>query len=185
MNWTTWGANLIFLHFQAAGRISVEVHLSWIRFTTLLRQRIPWKIFPSPNLLLSTFMHTRGTWQPFWEKQQFSTAELKALETRQFRGSDTRILIFLPLEGKSIFFCSNFLKGKLVQGIIGLNFRYTYTSDQRFRAIHKVMSEDYLLQILPVKVSYGNKILHFFHFSILRHIIYRYSLEIPDGILIL
>ena len=25
--------------------------------------------------------------------------------------------------------------------------RYTYTSDQRFRAIHKVMSEDYLLQI--------------------------------------
>jgi len=29
--------------------------------------------------------------------------------------------------------------------------RYTYTSDQRFRAIHKVMSEDYLLQILPVK----------------------------------
>jgi len=31
--------------------------------------------------------------------------------------------------------------------------RYTYTSDQRFRAIHKVMSEDYLLQILPVKVS--------------------------------
>jgi len=33
--------------------------------------------------------------------------------------------------------------------------RYTYTSDQRFRAIHKVMSEDYLLQILPVKVSDG------------------------------
>ena len=30
--------------------------------------------------------------------------------------------------------------------------RYTYTSDMRFRAIHKVMSEDYLLQILPVKV---------------------------------
>ena len=30
--------------------------------------------------------------------------------------------------------------------------RYTYTSDMRFRAIHKVMSEDFLLQILPVKV---------------------------------
>lgn len=29
--------------------------------------------------------------------------------------------------------------------------RYTYTSDERFRAIHKLMSEDYLLQILPVK----------------------------------
>ena len=32
--------------------------------------------------------------------------------------------------------------------------RYTYTSDMRFRAIHKVMSEDYLLQILPVEVEY-------------------------------
>jgi len=31
--------------------------------------------------------------------------------------------------------------------------RYTYTSDQRFRAIHKLMSQDYLLQILPVKAS--------------------------------
>jgi len=31
--------------------------------------------------------------------------------------------------------------------------RYTYTSDERFRAIHKVLSEDYLLQILPVKIS--------------------------------
>ena len=31
--------------------------------------------------------------------------------------------------------------------------RYTYTSDERFRAIHKIMSEDYLLQILPVKVG--------------------------------
>lgn len=31
--------------------------------------------------------------------------------------------------------------------------RYTYTSDERFRAIHKVMSEDYLLQILPVKAQ--------------------------------
>jgi len=31
--------------------------------------------------------------------------------------------------------------------------RYTYTSDERFRAIHKVLSEDYLLQILPVKMS--------------------------------
>ena len=30
--------------------------------------------------------------------------------------------------------------------------RYTYTSDMRFRAIHKDMSEDYLLQILPVQV---------------------------------
>ena len=30
--------------------------------------------------------------------------------------------------------------------------RYTYTSDERFRAIHKVLSEDYLLQILPVQV---------------------------------
>ena len=30
--------------------------------------------------------------------------------------------------------------------------RYTYTSDMRFRAIHKVLSEDYLLQILPVQV---------------------------------
>ena len=160
-----------FSSFQAAGHVSVEVHLSWIRFTTLLRQRIPWKIFQSPNLLLSTFMHTRETWQPFWEKQQFSTAELKALETKLFRGSDTRILIFLLPEGRNIFFCANFIKGKLVQGIIGLNFRYTYTSDQRFRAIHKVMSEDYLLQILPVKVSYANKILHFFDSDILWHII--------------
>ena len=32
-------------------------------------------------------------------------------------------------------------------------FRYTYTNDQRFRAIHKLLSEDYLLQILPVKVK--------------------------------
>jgi len=31
--------------------------------------------------------------------------------------------------------------------------RYTYTSDERFRAIHKVLSEDYLLQILPVRMS--------------------------------
>lgn len=31
--------------------------------------------------------------------------------------------------------------------------RYTYTNDQRFRAIHKVRSEDYLLQILPTKKS--------------------------------
>jgi len=31
--------------------------------------------------------------------------------------------------------------------------RYTYTNDQRFRAIHKVRSEDYLLQILPTKRS--------------------------------
>ena len=31
-------------------------------------------------------------------------------------------------------------------------FRYTYTSDERFRAIHKLMSKDYLLQILPVVV---------------------------------
>jgi len=33
--------------------------------------------------------------------------------------------------------------------------RYTYTSDMRFRAIHKVLSQDYLLQILPVKSSDG------------------------------
>ena len=32
--------------------------------------------------------------------------------------------------------------------------RYTYTNDQRFRAIHKLRSEDYLLHILPVKVRY-------------------------------
>jgi len=31
--------------------------------------------------------------------------------------------------------------------------RYTYTSDERFRAIHKVLSEDYLLQINPVQKS--------------------------------
>jgi len=31
--------------------------------------------------------------------------------------------------------------------------RYTYTSDMRFRAIHKDMSEDYLLQILPVQAG--------------------------------
>jgi len=31
--------------------------------------------------------------------------------------------------------------------------RYTYTNDQRFRAIHKLLSEDYLLQILPVKAG--------------------------------
>ena len=30
--------------------------------------------------------------------------------------------------------------------------RYTYTSDERFRAIHKVLSEDYILQIAPVQV---------------------------------
>ena len=30
--------------------------------------------------------------------------------------------------------------------------RYTYTSDERFRAIHKVLSEDYILQIDPVQV---------------------------------
>merc|ERR1719225_26097 len=29
--------------------------------------------------------------------------------------------------------------------------RYTYTSDERFRAIHKVLSEDYILQIAPVQ----------------------------------
>jgi len=33
--------------------------------------------------------------------------------------------------------------------------RYTYTSDMRFRAIHKVLSQDYLLQILPVKSGDG------------------------------
>ena len=163
-----------FSSFQAAGRLSVEVHLSWIRFTTLLRQRIPWKIFQSPNLLPSIFMHTRGTWQPFWEKQQFWTAELKALETRRFLGSVTRILIFLLPEGRHIFLCANFLKGKLVQDIISLNFRYTYTSDQRFRAIHKVMSEDYLLQILPVKVNYANKFCTI-SFMVFYNIIYRYS----------
>jgi len=31
--------------------------------------------------------------------------------------------------------------------------RYTYTSDERFSAIHQVLSEDYLLQILTVKAS--------------------------------
>ena len=31
--------------------------------------------------------------------------------------------------------------------------RYTYTSDERFRAVHKVLSEDYLLQIDPVQVG--------------------------------
>lgn len=31
--------------------------------------------------------------------------------------------------------------------------RYTYTSDQRFRAVHKVLSEDYLLQIDSVQKS--------------------------------
>jgi hypothetical protein len=31
--------------------------------------------------------------------------------------------------------------------------RYTYTSDYRFKAIHKLMSEDYLLQIRPVQVN--------------------------------
>jgi len=31
--------------------------------------------------------------------------------------------------------------------------RYTYTSDERFRAIHKVLSENYLLQIDPVQES--------------------------------
>ena len=31
--------------------------------------------------------------------------------------------------------------------------RYTYTSDYRFKAIHKVHSEDYLLQIMPVLMS--------------------------------
>lgn len=31
--------------------------------------------------------------------------------------------------------------------------RYTYTSDERFRAKHKVLSEDYLLQISPVQRS--------------------------------
>ena len=30
--------------------------------------------------------------------------------------------------------------------------RYTYTSDERFRAVHKVLSEDYILQIAPVQV---------------------------------
>jgi len=33
--------------------------------------------------------------------------------------------------------------------------RYTYTSDYRFKALHKVMSEDYLLQIRPVQMSDG------------------------------
>jgi len=33
--------------------------------------------------------------------------------------------------------------------------RYTYTSDQRFRAIHQVLSQDYLLEISPVKASDG------------------------------
>jgi len=33
--------------------------------------------------------------------------------------------------------------------------RYTYTSDQRFRAIHQVLSEDYLLEISPVKAPDG------------------------------
>ncbi|XP_023346824.1 protein sidekick-2 [Eurytemora carolleeae] len=31
--------------------------------------------------------------------------------------------------------------------------RYTYTSDYRFKAIHKLMSEDYLLQIRPVQMD--------------------------------
>ena len=31
--------------------------------------------------------------------------------------------------------------------------RYTYTNDERFRAIHKVKSEDYMLQILPIQVQ--------------------------------
>jgi len=31
--------------------------------------------------------------------------------------------------------------------------RYTYMSNQRFKAIHKIRSEDYLLQILPLKAS--------------------------------
>jgi len=31
--------------------------------------------------------------------------------------------------------------------------RYTYTNDERFRAIHKVKSEDYMLQILPIQKS--------------------------------
>merc|ERR1719150_3203825 len=31
--------------------------------------------------------------------------------------------------------------------------RYTYTNDERFRAIHKVKSEDYMLQILPIQRS--------------------------------
>jgi len=31
--------------------------------------------------------------------------------------------------------------------------RYTYTSDMRFRAIHKLLSQDYLLQILPVRAA--------------------------------
>ena len=35
--------------------------------------------------------------------------------------------------------------------------RYTYTSDERFRAIHKVLSEDYILQIAPVQVRNNNK----------------------------
>ena len=34
--------------------------------------------------------------------------------------------------------------------------RYTYTSDYRFKAIHKLMSEDYLLQIRPVQVTPTN-----------------------------
>jgi len=33
--------------------------------------------------------------------------------------------------------------------------RYTYTSDQRFRAIHQVLSQDYLLEISPVKATDG------------------------------
>jgi hypothetical protein len=31
--------------------------------------------------------------------------------------------------------------------------RYTYTSDQRFRAIHQVLSEDYLLEISTITVN--------------------------------
>ncbi|QQP54389.1 Neurotriminlike, partial [Caligus rogercresseyi] len=35
--------------------------------------------------------------------------------------------------------------------------RYTYTSDLRFKAIHKVLSEDYLLQIKPTTKRDGGK----------------------------
>ena len=41
---------------------------------------------------------------------------------------------------------SNYISDKLII------FRYTYTNDERFRAIHKVKSEDYMLQILPIQV---------------------------------
>ena len=39
----------------------------------------------------------------------------------------------------------------LLNSFVNLS-RYTYTNDERFRAIHKVKSEDYMLQILPIQV---------------------------------